>query len=133
MVDVLFYDSNCNLQEHLRAQQDDFFEHVILPVDVFHFKSKHKETDEFCQKHCNPALWPELSDENGKWIFNSSIAEQVNVWIGGYQAIVRDMLPHRYDFFLDKMIKRRNEILVEKLWNSGQVPYHVPYYSSSSQ
>jgi hypothetical protein len=22
-------------------------------VDVFHFKSKHKETDIFCQKHCN--------------------------------------------------------------------------------
>lgn len=126
MPDVLFYDSNCNLQSHLRAQQDDFFEFVILPVDVFHFKSKHKETDEFCQKHCNPALWPELSDKDGKWIFNSSIAEQVNVWIGGYQAIVRDMLPHRYDFFLDEMIKRRNEIVVEKLRNSGEAPYHVP-------
>ncbi|KAF8218781.1 hypothetical protein L208DRAFT_1347395 [Tricholoma matsutake] len=92
--DVVFFDNNCHLQSHLQAQGDNFFSDVILPVDVFHFKSKHKETDEFCQKHCNPALWPELVDADGKWVFNSSIAEQVNVWIGGYLAIVCDMLPH---------------------------------------
>lgn len=127
MPDVIFYDNNCHLQSHLNAQGETFFSDVILPVDVFHFKSKHKETDEFCQKHCNPALWPELVDADGKWIFNSSIAEQVNVWIGGYLAIVRDMLPHRYDFFLDEMIKRRNQVVVEKLRKSGQIPYHIPH------
>jgi hypothetical protein len=125
--DIIFYDNNCHLQSHLHAQGDTFFSDVILPVDVFHFKSKHKETDEFCQKHCNPALWPELVDADGKWIFNSSIAEQVNVWIGGYLAIVRDMLPHRYDFFLDEMIKQRNQVVVEKLRKSGQIPYHIPH------
>jgi len=103
-----------------------------MPVDVFHFKSKHKETDEFCQKHCNPALWKVLADENGNWVFNSSIAEQVNVWLGGYLAIVRDMLPHRYDFFLDEMIKRRNEFVVEKLKKSGHIPYRIPPFTSPS-
>ncbi|KAJ3725375.1 hypothetical protein C8R42DRAFT_640253 [Lentinula raphanica] len=53
----------------------------MLPVDVFHFKSKHKESDEFCQKHCNPAQWTELVGDDGEWIFNSSAAEQSNVWI----------------------------------------------------
>jgi hypothetical protein len=99
-----------------------------MPVDVFHFKSKHKETDDFCWKHCNPAQWTELADANGKWVFNSSAAEQVNAWIGGYLAMVREMLAHRYDFFLDEMIKRRNEVVLERLANAGQAPYHVPHF-----
>ena len=99
-----------------------------MPVDVFHFKSKHKETDEFCQKHCNPARWTELADADGKWIFNSSAAEQVNAWIGGYLAMVREMLAHRYDFFLDEMIKRRNEVVLEHLANGGHSPYHIPHF-----
>jgi hypothetical protein len=36
------------------------------------------------------------------------------------------MLPHRYDFFLDEMIKRRNENLVKKLREKGKAPYHIP-------
>jgi hypothetical protein len=123
---VVFFDNNCRLQEHLRSQKDGFFDQVILAVDVFHFKSKHKESNEFCQKHCNPAKWKELADENGKWVFNSSAAEQVNVWLGGFHAIIRDMLPHQYDFFLDEMIKRRNEKLVARLEETGKEPYNVP-------
>ncbi|KAJ4474712.1 hypothetical protein C8J55DRAFT_390910, partial [Lentinula edodes] len=121
--DVIFHDNNCHLQSHLQAQQDLFFRGTMLPVDVFHFKSKHKESDEFCQKHCNPLQWTELVGDNGEWVFNSSAAEQGNVWIGGYQAIVREMLPHNYNFFLDKMIKRRNEVLVAKLRRAGNAPY----------
>ncbi|KAI0047167.1 hypothetical protein FA95DRAFT_1492972 [Auriscalpium vulgare] len=125
--EVIFYDNNCQFLRHLRAQGDFYFDEVILPVDVFHFKSKHKETDEFCQTYCNPALWPELSDGEGNWIFNSSAAEQANVWMGGYLAMVREMLAYRYDFFLDEMIKRRNERIVERLDKQEMVPYHVPY------
>uniref|UniRef100_A0A8H8CI42 Uncharacterized protein n=1 Tax=Psilocybe cubensis TaxID=181762 RepID=A0A8H8CI42_PSICU len=125
---VLFYDSNCQLQRYLIARKDNYFQHVIMPVDVFHFKSKHKVTDEFCQKHCNPAKWNELVGEDGKWIFNSSAAEQVNAWLGGYLAIVRDMLAHNYDFFLDEMIMRRNKLVLGRLLESGHVPYIVPSY-----
>ncbi|KAJ3990923.1 hypothetical protein F5050DRAFT_1582260, partial [Lentinula boryana] len=127
--DVIFYDNNCHLQSHLQAQDDDFFRGTMLPVDVFHFKSKHKESDEFCQKHCNPAQWTELAGEDGEWVFNSSAAEQSNVWIGGYQAILRDMLAHNFDFFLDELIKRRNKILVAKLRQEGKAPYHIPLYA----
>jgi len=127
---------NCHLQSHLATQRDSFFSQVILPVDVFHFKSKHKVTDEFCQKHCNPARWTELVDrdadkdgnESAKWIFNSSAAEQVNVWLGGYIAIVHDMLAHRFDFFLDEMVKRRNEEVIDRLHLVGNAPYHVPHF-----
>ncbi|KAG6835179.1 hypothetical protein H0H93_004238 [Arthromyces matolae] len=125
---VIFYDSNCILKAHLIKNKDDYFDHILLPVDVFHFKTKHKETDTFCQEECNPAKFQELLDEEENWIFNSSVAEQVNVWLGGYKAIVRDMLPHRYDFFLDEMIKRRNELLHKKLWDAGHIPYTIQNY-----
>ncbi|KAA1469595.1 hypothetical protein DENSPDRAFT_835230, partial [Dentipellis sp. KUC8613] len=124
--DVIFFDNNCRLQEHLFRQKDTFFRRVILAVDVFHFKSKHKEADAFCQKHCNPALWPELNDGKGNWVFNSSAAEQANVWMGGYLSIVREMLAYRYDFFMDEIIKRRNEQLISKLRDDGKMPYIVP-------
>ncbi|KAJ3793389.1 hypothetical protein GGU11DRAFT_691873 [Lentinula aff. detonsa] len=126
--DVLFYDNNCQLQSHLQAQGDNHFCGTMLPVDVFHFKSKHKESDEFCQKHCNPSQWTELVGEDGEWVFNSSAAEQSNVWSGGYQAILRDMLPHNFNFFLDEMIKRRNEVLIAKLRCEGRAPYCIPSY-----
>lgn len=123
---MIFFDNNCRLQAHLRKEKDTFFRRVVLAVDVFHFKSKHKQTDEFCQKHCNPALWSELSNADGTWVFNSSAAEQANVWLGGYLCMVREMLPHRFDFFLDEMIKRRNEKQVEKLRVRGNAPYCIP-------
>ncbi|KAF5373318.1 hypothetical protein D9615_007427 [Tricholomella constricta] len=105
--DVIFNDNNCRLQAHLQAQKDDYFRYVMLPIDVFHFISKHKEPDEFCQKHCNPALFEELADEDGNWVFNSSISQQVNVWIGGYRSVVRDMLAH------DLQVSVGGETLVE--------------------
>ncbi|KIJ98979.1 hypothetical protein K443DRAFT_48748, partial [Laccaria amethystina LaAM-08-1] len=85
-------------------------------VHVFHFKSKHRVTDEFCQKYCNPAKWPDLEDkevdsdriENARQIFSASATEQVNIWLSGYITIVHDMLAHCFDFFFDEMIKRRN-------------------------
>ncbi|TFK58755.1 hypothetical protein BDN72DRAFT_906439 [Pluteus cervinus] len=126
--DVVFYDDNCGTQKHLNKHNDTYFKDVIMPVDVFHFKSKHKESDDFCGKHCNPALWPELTDSEGNWVFNSSAAEQVNVWMGGFLPIVHEMVAHRYDFFLDEMIKRRNEYVRQRLYNAGKIPYYIPLY-----
>jgi hypothetical protein len=54
-----------------------YFDGCALPVDVFHFKSKHKESDINCGSNCNPYIWPELRTD-GKWWFNSSAAEQAN-------------------------------------------------------
>jgi hypothetical protein len=88
-------------------------------------KSKHKESDDFCNQWCNPALFPDLI-EDGKWRFNSSAAEMTNVWFGGYQALVRDMRVDRYNFFLDEMIKRRNRMIVHDLQKRGKQPYQIP-------
>ncbi|KAJ6560405.1 hypothetical protein B0H19DRAFT_1290213 [Mycena capillaripes] len=80
----IFYDNNCGFLKHLRAAGDHYFDKVGLPVD-------HSEGDVFCQTHCNPARFRELQDEEGKWIFNSSAAEQANVWFGKFQNVVQDM------------------------------------------
>jgi len=114
------------MQSMLQADGDRYFEDCALPVDVFHFKSKHKERDTFCGTFCNPYIWMDLVDENGRWVFNSSAAEQTNAWFGGFHAIVRDMRVERFNFFLDEMIRRRNQILRQQLQEQGMAPYNIP-------
>lgn len=125
--DHIFFDNNCTLASMVR-NKDPFFDDIGLTVDVFHFNSKHSETDIFCQENCNPAAYPELiSEDNKGWYFNSSIAEQTNVWLGGYHAICREMLADKYNFFLDEMILRRNRMMREKLAKEGRSPRNWSY------
>ncbi|KAI0360950.1 hypothetical protein OH77DRAFT_1392352 [Trametes cingulata] len=126
---VQWHDQNCRVWAFLNNSDSDtreYFADVALPVDVFHFKCKHKESDIVCGTHCNPYIWPELRTENGRWRFNSSAAEQCNVWIGKFQAIVREMDVDRYNFFLDEMVKRRNRLTVAELRRQGHNPYLIP-------
>lgn len=119
--DHIFFDNNCSIAKAVK--NDPFFRNVGLTVDVFHFKCKHSKKDQFCQDHCNPAAYPELLGEGTKqWYFNSSIAEQTNGWLGGYHAICREMQVHRYNFFLDEIIQRRNIMTLEKLEKGGCMP-----------
>ncbi|KIK72087.1 hypothetical protein PAXRUDRAFT_181323 [Paxillus rubicundulus Ve08.2h10] len=113
----LVFDNNCKLRAHQEAICDSHFSKTGMPIDVFHFNSKHKETDTYCQKHCNPALFPELI-QDGKWHFNTSICEQTNVWLGGYRAILRNMSVHRY--------KRYNRYVIQQLARDGQEPWTIP-------
>ncbi|KZT09278.1 uncharacterized protein LAESUDRAFT_735534 [Laetiporus sulphureus 93-53] len=114
----LFFDNNCHLLQHLIA--------AGFPVDVFHAINKHKDSDAFCQMHCNSAGFPELYDEHNQWTFNSSAAEQANVWFRKFQSITRKMTESHYNFFLDEMINIRNAFLVCELRKRGRVPHIVP-------
>lgn len=68
-------------------------------------------------------MFKELLGEDGKgWFFNSSIAEQTNVWLGGFHAIVREMLVDRFNFFLDQIILLRNQMTLDKLQKAGHCP-----------
>ncbi|KAF7341033.1 hypothetical protein MSAN_02089100 [Mycena sanguinolenta] len=107
-------------------QLRNYFEFCALPVDVFHFKCKHKEKDVDCGRNCNPYLWDDLRTEDGRWRFNSSAAEQANAWFGGFQSMVREMQVERYDFFLDEMIRRRNTSIIKILTQKGQAPHSIP-------
>ena len=88
-------------------------------------KSKHKESDDDCNRKCNPALFPGLM-VGDKWRFNSSAAEITNAWFGGFQSMVREMRVDRYNFFLDEMIKYRNRFIVRDLVKQHAQPYLIP-------
>ncbi|KAI0351937.1 hypothetical protein OH77DRAFT_1461005 [Trametes cingulata] len=128
MPEIFIYDNNCRLREHLLAVGDTHFANTGLPVDVFHFKAKHRITDTQCQLHYNPAAFPDLV-EGDKWRVNTSICEETNAWLGGFLAIVREMEAVRYTFFLDEMIKRRNRWTVAQLKRRGYCPWRIPISS----
>ncbi|THU97981.1 hypothetical protein K435DRAFT_661838 [Dendrothele bispora CBS 962.96] len=124
------YDSNCILSKHVRKHKDEemrsFFQDIGLAVDVFHFKCKHSEKDEYCGSECNPWKFPELMyvNENGEacWYFNTSIAEQTNVWFGRYHSMCREMQAIFYEFFLNTMILMYNEDKKNELELEGLYP-----------
>lgn len=127
----LWHDQNCRLWSVLQncdLKTRTFFAKCALPVDVFHFKCKHKHSDVVCSTstHCNPYIWQELRTPEGKWRFNSSAAEQANIWAGKYQPIVCEMQVDRYNFFLDEMVRRRNQAVVDELRHWGHAPYRIP-------
>ncbi|KAJ7614703.1 hypothetical protein DFH06DRAFT_1013800 [Mycena polygramma] len=126
MPSYIFYDNNCSFVKHLLACKDTYFDNVGLPVDVWHFKCKHKEGDNFCQVHCNPARFLELIGEDGKWVFNSSAAEQSNAWFTKFQNVVQEMPVLRYNFFLDEMIAIHNRQVVSELARKGEQPHMLP-------
>lgn len=118
--DYIFYDSNC--QARKQAEKDPWFRNIVMCVDSWHFNNKHKTSDTYCRTYCNPHHYAELLDEFGKWFFNSSVAEQVNAWLQGYHSICREMLPVKFNFFLDEMIRLRNIELLKRQEKAGQRP-----------
>ncbi|KAA1474355.1 hypothetical protein DENSPDRAFT_840923 [Dentipellis sp. KUC8613] len=121
----IIFDNNCLLSKLVKNDPD--FDNIGLTVDVFHFTCKHKVSDHWCQSYCNPADFPELKNADGSWHFNSSIAEQTNVWLGGYYAMLKEMTASRYNFFLDEMILRRNRTTRANLEKSGMSPQNWDY------
>ncbi|KZT63110.1 hypothetical protein DAEQUDRAFT_229694 [Daedalea quercina L-15889] len=123
---VLFYDNACQFKKHVMHIKDQHFDNCAMPVDPFHAKTKHKETDLFCGQYCNAALFPDLIVGN-RWRFNASAAEMTNAWFGGFHAMTREMRPARYDFFLDEMIKLRNRMIVTELQLANTNPVDIPH------
>ncbi|KJA15025.1 hypothetical protein HYPSUDRAFT_72271 [Hypholoma sublateritium FD-334 SS-4] len=118
----IFYDTNCLARQ--QAEKDPWYDGIGMCVDAWHFRNKHAVTHQYCQLNCNPAQYPELMDDNSTaWFFNTSIAEQTNVWLGGYHSMCREMLPAKYDFFLDEMIRLRNIQSIQHLYQQGHHPH----------
>jgi hypothetical protein len=120
----MIYDSNCNALCEVESRGIEFFHGMGMCVDAFHHRTKHKANDTFCRERCDMRAYPELLDTDGKFYFNSSIAEQTNVWFGSFHNICREMTPVKYDFFLDEMILHRNRVTIATLHAQVKSPYH---------
>lgn len=88
--DFIFFDNACGLRAHIAGCDNELLTHTALVVDPFHF-SGHLEFHEECQTYCSPHKYPILKDSEGAWVFNSSVAEQVNSWFGKFQPKVKEM------------------------------------------
>ena len=122
----IFYDNNCQLLKHILAVGDKRLLDIGLPVDVFHAVRKHKDSDGFCIMNCNPAGFPELYSIDNEWLFNTSAAEQGNVWFGKFMPVVREMDEIHFNFFLDEMISLHNEQVRQSLDRRDAFPHLVP-------
>lgn len=89
--EILFFDNVCGLRKHLKACPDrSILDRMAIVVDAFHFGG-HKESDGDCKMHCDPSKFPVLKKADGSWLFNSSAAEQANMWFGRFQSKVKEM------------------------------------------
>ena len=88
---------------------------------------KHSKKDDFCAVNCNPICVSELyKPSTGEWVFNSSVAEQTNVWTGKFLPIVREMTEVHFNFFMDEMIIIYNEFKEQTIRRKGHRPRLIP-------
>ena len=77
-------------------------------MDSYHYKN-HSDTDTLCRKWWNPAptdgsapnLVIPAVDKKGepcfKRAFNTQACEQLNSWLGGFEFILKCMVPGNFD------------------------------------
>lgn len=89
--EILFFDNACGLRKHIKGCPDNsILDRMAFVVDAFHFGG-HKESNGDCKEFCSPYKYPVLKMADGSWLFNSSAAEQANVWFGRFQNKVKEM------------------------------------------
>ena len=121
----LIYDSTCDAKQQAMASGDPFFADIGMCIDVWHFLNKHKVTHKFCQQHCNPVMYPELMDNDGQWYFNTLVAEQINAWLAKYNSMCWEMLPVKFNFFLNEMIQLRDIKTLKRLDANRHHPFDL--------
>ncbi|KAJ7206144.1 hypothetical protein B0H12DRAFT_1206100 [Mycena haematopus] len=136
----LVYDDACNLLRHIVTQDPNshWLASTKLIVDAWHYIG-HQASDVLCRIWCNPAptngSQPDLItvrvDDNGQQhttrAFNTETAEQLNAWLNGYEAQLRQMSDTNYDFavhvlmllykgLVDKKVANKDQFLSEEFW-----------------
>ncbi|EKM48949.1 uncharacterized protein PHACADRAFT_107890, partial [Phanerochaete carnosa HHB-10118-sp] len=140
----LCYDDACDLLRHIVTQnvEDPWLKSTKFIVDAFHYVN-HRATDVLCRLWCNPAptngSQPDLvlveRDQQGRThqtrAFNTETAEQLNAWLQGYEAPLRNMTDVNFDLFVHALfllfaedvqarIERKDRALGEEFWENMQ-------------
>ena len=94
-------------------------------IDSYHYIN-HCTTDYLCRKYCNPAPLngsaPNLvvveKDKNGqshyKRAFNTQACEQLNAYLGEFEAILKRMSTGNFNWFIHTMLFIHTERVIEK-------------------
>jgi hypothetical protein len=94
-------------------------------VDSYHYVNHHVN-DELCRTWCNPAPWdgsaPNLviPERNAagqlylKHAFNTQACEQLNAWLGGFDAILNWMTSGNFNCFLHTMLYYHTRHVIHK-------------------
>jgi len=94
-------------------------------VDSYHYRN-HSDNDTLCHAWCNPAptdgsapnLVIPTVDKNReaclKKAFNTQACEQLNAWLGGFDSILKHMVPGNFDWFLHTMLFYHTRYVLKK-------------------
>ena len=103
------YDNMCNVDRLKAAKKDlpfpkpfnKLWERIRKIIDTFHLKNHKREQ---CHKVYNPKL---LKDTHP--LYNTQSCEQTFAWIGRFHRILSAMPKVHNNFFLHRLIQRRND------------------------
>ncbi|KAK6981074.1 hypothetical protein R3P38DRAFT_3234901 [Favolaschia claudopus] len=132
----LAYDDACNLLRHIVTQdpQSPWIHITKLIVDAWHYIG-HQATDILCRIWCNPApangSQPDLvlvqTDDNGvkhtTRAFNTETAEQLNAWLTGYEAQLRQMSDINFDFSVHVLLLLYKELVEKRVKKKNHQQY----------
>ncbi|KAJ3303317.1 hypothetical protein HDU76_005372 [Blyttiomyces sp. JEL0837] len=106
---VIYYDRACKLYQTLEndPQTKHLLGKVAFLVDLFHFRG---HNDTYCREKCNPITAGVEFEKAGMEKFNTSAAEQVNVWFGRISHMLRYIDPKLHDFYLYSLVDYRNRV-----------------------
>ncbi|KAF7317596.1 hypothetical protein MKEN_00846700 [Mycena kentingensis (nom. inval.)] len=126
------YDDACSLLRHIVTQDRNslWITSTKLIVDAWHYVN-HQTSDLLCRLWCNPApangSQPDListsTDANGHThttrAFNTETAEQLNAWLNGFEAQLRQMSDVNYDFYVHVLMMLYKEECEERVAKKG--------------
>ena len=126
------YDDACNLLRHIVIQdpQSPWLTSTRFIVDAWHYIG-HRATDVLCRTWCNPApangTQPDLviaqEDDSGEVhltrAFNTETSEQLNAWLNGFEAQMRQMTDYNFDFFMHSILLIYKDAVEERIVQKG--------------
>ncbi|TDL15344.1 hypothetical protein BD410DRAFT_900077 [Rickenella mellea] len=129
----MVYDDACDLLRHIVTQ--DRGSHWLVTtkfiVDAWHYIG-HKAVDVLCRTWCNPApldgsqpdlVWveeDELGEKHTTRAFNTETAEQLNSWLTGFEAQLRQMSDVNFDIYVHVLLMLFGEMVEEKILEKGR-------------
>lgn len=126
------YDDACDLLRHIVTQDagSPWLATTRFIVDAWHYIG-HRTTDVLCRTWCNPApangAQPDLviaqQDDGGQVhltrAFNTEMAEQLNAWLNGFEAAMRQMTDVNFDFFMHAIMLIYKEAVEARIEKKG--------------